>query len=220
MICPPSGRKNAVKRAASRMSVVFSLAALACLSCDCRPQPEPAQESRPAAQRSGAEQPAGPQWATAIEKPGLPNLHRVTDDLYRAAQPSAEGMRQLKEMGVRTVVNLRSFHSDRDEIGDTGLAYEHIYMKTWHPEDEEVVRFLQIVTDRSRTPVLVHCQYGADRTGTMCAIYRMAVCGWTADEAVKEMTEGGFGFHGIHRNLVRYVRELNIDEVKRAAGVH
>ena len=78
---------------------------------------------------SGAEQPAGSQWATASEKPGLPNLHRVTDDLYRGAQPSAEGMRQLKKMGVRTVVNLRSFHSDRDEIGDTGLAYEHIYMK-------------------------------------------------------------------------------------------
>jgi hypothetical protein len=38
-------------------------------------------------------------------------------------------MRNLKAMGIETVVDLRLFHSDRDEIGDTGLAYEQIYMK-------------------------------------------------------------------------------------------
>ncbi len=35
--------------------------------------------------------------------------------------------------------------------------------------------FLRIVTDPKRVPVLVHCQAGADRTGTMCAVYRIAV---------------------------------------------
>jgi hypothetical protein len=56
-------------------------------------------------------------------------------------------MQNLKEKGVATVVNLRSFHSDLDEIGETGLACEYIYMKAWHPEREDIVRFLQIVTD-------------------------------------------------------------------------
>jgi protein tyrosine/serine phosphatase len=154
-----------------------------------------------------------------LERPGLPNLHKVSEGLYRSAQPTAEGMALLKEMGIRTVVNLRSFHSDRDEIGETGLAYEHIYMKTWHPEDEEVVRFLQIVTDPARQPVLVHCQHGADRTGTMCALYRVAVQGWSKEEAVAEMTEGPFGFHGIHANLVAYVRDLDVEAIKRRAGL-
>jgi len=114
-------------------------------------------------------------WAKPMEMKGVPNLHKVSDTLYRSAQPSAEGMRNLKAEGIETIVNLRSFHSDRDEIGDTGLAYEHIYMKTWHPEEEEAVRLLQIVTNPKRSPVLVHCQHGADRTGTMCALYRIAV---------------------------------------------
>lgn len=158
-------------------------------------------------------------WAEKMQKDGLPNLHRVTDTLYRGAQPDEQGFRELRKMGVRTVVSLRSFHSDRKLIGSTRLAYEHIYMKAWHPEDEEVVRFLQIVTDPARQPVFVHCQHGADRTGTMCAIYRIAVCGWTKDEAIAEMTEGGFGFWEKWQNLVKYIRNLDIDALKRRAEI-
>jgi protein tyrosine phosphatase (PTP) superfamily phosphohydrolase (DUF442 family) len=163
--------------------------------------------------------PAQKKWAERIELPGLPNLHKVSDDLYRGAQPTAEGMKQLEKLGVKTVVNLRSFHSDRDEIKGTGLAYEHISMTPLSIEDKYVVRFLQIVTDSSRTPVFVHCQHGADRTGTMCAIYRIAVQGWSKDEAIEEMTKGGFGFHSIWQNLPDYIRKLDIEEIKRSAGL-
>jgi hypothetical protein len=63
-------------------------------------------------------------WAQPVEVKGAPNLFKVSDSLYRSAQPTAEGMRNLKERGIVTVVSLRSFHSDRDEIGSTGMAYE------------------------------------------------------------------------------------------------
>lgn len=160
------------------------------------------------------------QWAQRLEMSGVENLHKVSDELYRGAQPTKEGMQQLKKLGVKTIVNLRSFHSDRGEIGDTGLSYEHIYMKTWHAEDKEVVRFLKIVTDPNRTPAFVHCQRGADRTGTMCAIYRVAVQGWRKDEAIEEMTKGGFGFYSGWKNLINYIRELDIEEIKSKAGLN
>jgi len=158
-------------------------------------------------------------WAERIQLKGVPNLHRVSDTLYRSAQPSAEGMKNLKAMGIETIVNLRSFHSDRDKIKGTGLAYEHIYMKAWHPEEEDAVRFLQIVTNPKRAPVLVHCQHGADRTGAMCAIYRVAVQGWGKEEALKEMTEGGFEFHGIWQDLVHWMDALDIEGMKKRAGI-
>lgn len=158
-------------------------------------------------------------WAQPIRLEGVPNLHKVSDTLYRSAQPSAEGMKNLKAMGIETIVNLRSFHSDRDKIKETGLAYEHIYMKAWHPEEEDAVRFLQIATNPKRTPVLVHCQHGADRTGAMCAIYRVAVQGWSREEALKEMTEGGFGFHGIWQDLVQWISALDMGEIKKRAGI-
>lgn len=158
-------------------------------------------------------------WAKPVALEGVPNLHKVTDNLYRSAQPSKKGMSNLKEMGVETVVNLRSFNSDRSEIGDTGLGYEHIYMKAWHPERKEVIRFLQIATHSKRTPVLVHCKHGADRTGTMCALYRIVVQDWTKEAAIKEMADGGYGFHEIFENLPKWIDELDTDALRKEVGI-
>jgi protein tyrosine/serine phosphatase len=124
-------------------------------------------------------------------------------------------MQELKKLGIKTIINLRSFRSDRNEIKDTGLEYEQIRVDAWHIRDKAVISFLQIVTDPNRTPVFVHCQQGADRTGTMCAIYRIAVQDWSKDEAISEMKKGGFGFHSILQNLVNYIRKLDIEEIKR-----
>jgi protein tyrosine/serine phosphatase len=122
-------------------------------------------------------------------------------------------------MGVKTAINLRSFNSDRDQLGDTGLGYEHICMKAWHPEREDIIRFLHITTDKNRTPAFVHCQHGADRTGLMCAIYRVAVCSWTKEEAIREMPHGGFGHHTVWANLVKFIQDLDIEGIKRQAGI-
>ena len=169
------------------------------------------------AETSPAHRPEG--WAKPIEMKGVPNLHKVSDMVYRSAQPSEEGMRNVKAMGIETIVNLRSFHSDRDEIRNTGLAYEHIYMKAWHPEEEEAVRFFQIVTNSKRAPVLVHCQHGADRTGTMCVLYRVAVQGWSKEDAIKEMMQGGFGFHGIWDNLIHWINAVDVEGIKKRSGI-
>ena len=116
-------------------------------------------------------------WAAPIELEGAPNLCKVSATLYRSAQPTAVGMQNLKKLGIKPVVNLRTFHSDQDELKGTGLASVRFHMKTWHSEDEDALRFLQIATDPERTPVLVHCQHGADRTGELCATYRIVVQG-------------------------------------------
>jgi len=158
-------------------------------------------------------------WATPLARDGLPNLHQVAPGLYRGAQPTAEGMQALERLGVRTVVNLRAFHSDRSELAGTALAYEHIHFNTWHPEDEDVLRFLAIVRDPARQPVFVHCQHGADRTGTMCAIYRMMEQGWTVEDAIAEMTTGGFNFHAIWGNLPKYLRALDLAALRRTLGI-
>jgi len=158
-------------------------------------------------------------WARPLKLEGVPNFHKVSENLYRSAQPTAQGMKNLKAMGIETVVNLRSFHSDRDEMKGTGLAYEHIYMKAWHPERKEAVRFLQIVTNKNRMPVLVHCQHGADRTGTVCALYRVAVQDWTKEEALKEMTQGGFNFHSVWGNLPKWIKQIDIESLKKDAGI-
>jgi len=191
----------------NRTKWIFAVSILAWVLLSVAYGAEPSPTDRPA------------HWAVPMQREGLPNLHKVSNVLYRSAQPSAEGMKNLKAMGIETVVNLRSFHSDRNEIGEARLASEHIYMKAWHPEEEDAVRFLQIVMNPKRSPVLVHCQHGADRTGTICALYRVAVQGWSKEEALKEMAQGGFGFHGIWENLVQWMNGLDIERIKERAGI-
>ncbi len=146
-------------------------------------------------------------WAEPITLAGVPNLHKVTDNLYRSAQPTAEGMSNLTELGIKTVVNLRSNHSDTDEIGDLPLKTRRIVIFAGNMKDEYVEEFLSIVNDTSAVPVLVHCQHGADRTGMVCAMYRTLCQGWTPDEAINEMQNGGYGFHSIWSNIPLFVRE-------------
>jgi len=201
---------NRLKRLGLLTVLILTLSSVGCKISSCRSSEY--VNTAPAATTSR-------QWAVEINLPGAPNLHKVSDDLYRGAQPSDEGFRQLEKMGIKTVVNLRSSHSDQDKLKGTNLGYEHIPMTAWHPENEDVLRFLKIVTDPNRTPVFVHCQHGADRTGTMCAIYRIAVQGWTKDEAIGEMTKGDFGFHGIFENLVDYIHGLDVEKIKQQAGI-
>ena len=176
-----------------------------------------ATHSEPAAPAAPAARPAT--WAKPVTLDGVPNLHQVSPTLYRSAQPNRDGLARVEKLGVRTVVNLRSFHSDADELKGTGLAAAHLSMKAWHPEREDVIAFLKIVADPKQTPVLVHCQHGADRTGTLCACYRVIVQGWTKEEAIREMTDGGFGFHAIWQNLPDWIANLDVEAIRRELGL-
>lgn len=158
-------------------------------------------------------------WAQPITLEGVQNLYKVSDNLYRSAQPTALGMKSLHKMGIKTIVNLRSFHSDIDKIGASDLRYEHISMKAWHPERKEAVRFLKIAINPKFIPVLVHCHHGSDRTGIVCAVYRIAVQGWSKEEAIREMREGGFGFHKIWENLPKWIQKLDIKSIQEEVGI-
>jgi protein tyrosine/serine phosphatase len=161
----------------------------------------------------------GPDTATKLEVAGLPNLARINANVYRCAQPTAEGLRAAEKLGIKTVINLRGFHSDKSLLKLTGLKAEHIRFNTWNAEDEDVVQFLKIISNTNAGPFLIHCQHGADRTGTMVAMYRMAVQGWTKDAAIKEMTTGGYGYHRVWSNLIRYLKSVDVAVLCRKAKI-
>ena len=158
-------------------------------------------------------------WAQPLTAPGIKNFYQVTTNLYRGAQPTAEGMKALEARGVKTVINLRAWHSDQDEVAGTGLKSVRFETKPWHAEEEDVVGFLRAATDTNNRPVFVHCQRGADRTGMMCAMYRIVVCGWTKAEAIDEMKSGGFDFNPAWHDLTMFIEKADVADIKRRAGL-
>ena len=84
---------------------------------------------------------------------------------------------------------------------------------------DSIVRFLKVTADPAKQPVFVHCKHGADRTGTMCAIWRVAVEGWTKEDAIEEMKRGGYSFHKVWGNQPRYIQKLDIEALKKEAGI-
>ena len=158
-------------------------------------------------------------WAQPIAVYGVKNCFQVTTNLYRGAQPTADGFKNLKAMGVKTVVNLRAWHSDRDKVAGTGLKSVRFEMEPWRGDADEVVEFLKTVTDTNNLPAFVHCERGADRTGMMCAMYRITVCGWAKDRAIDEMKNGGFHFNPAWHELITFIQKADVADIKRRAGL-
>jgi protein tyrosine/serine phosphatase len=128
--------------------------------------------------------------------PELPNFHKVDERLSRGGQPTAGGIARLKELGVRTIVNLRHepkrVKAEEKEALEAGLRYFSVPMHGLsRPTSEQVTRVFALFDEEENWPVFVHCKAGADRTGVMVALYRVARAGWTAERAIREALDKG-----------------------------
>jgi|GEM_PF-1432665 len=144
--------------------------------------------------------------------PGVNNFARISPALYRGEQPTADGFVELKKLGIKTVVCLRTAHDDETLLKGTGLQYVSIPCRAWHPEDEDLVAFLKVLENPANQPVFLHCMQGRDRTGYMIAGYRMVNEGWTSTEAIAEMRN--FEFNEVWRGIPAYLKQLNPDSIR------
>src|SRR5579863_459664 len=149
-------------------------------------------------------------YAERLKVAGLRNGGRVNEHLYRGAQPRAEGLAQLKKLGVTTIVDLRGEDPnkrdwERHQAESLGIRFVNIPVNGWDPpSNEQVAQFLSLFRNLSNEKIFLHCQYGEDRTGVFVATYRMAYDGWSAQQAMNEMYF--FGFNGIwHPSMKSFI---------------
>jgi protein tyrosine phosphatase (PTP) superfamily phosphohydrolase (DUF442 family) len=148
-------------------------------------------------------------WARPVASAALPNWYQIDEGLYRSRQPDRRGFEEARARGIRTVINLRSGHSDAKLIEGLGLNLVEIPMNAGDFTDGHILRALRAIQD-SPKPVLIHCEHGADRAGVVSAAYRVIVQGWSKDEAIAELKKGGFGFHWIYLNIPAFIRHMDV----------
>src|SRR5208282_5592467 len=125
------------------------------------------------------------------------------DWLYRGGQPGSDGVRALAELGVRTVISLRwgqrGIETERSSVEAAGMNFVSIRLNYWNLPSQTILdEFLSLLNDPAQRPIFIHCLHGADRTGLLIAIFRIAHDGWTVENAYAEMKQ-----HGFHRFRIR-----------------
>ena len=141
----------------------------------------------------------------------LPNFHQVNEHLYRGAQPRAGGLDQLKSLGIKTILNLRetgdTTRAEEAEARAAGLNYYSVPMDGMSkPTDEQIAAAFAVIGAEANWPVFVHCKRGADRTGTVVAIYRIYHDNWTARDALHEAKQ--YGMSRFELGMKHYVEDF------------
>jgi len=150
---------------------------------------------------------------------GLPNFGKVEDGFYRGGQPRPWGYAELKNAGIKTVINFRKDWTawfDKKFVEKEGMHYIGLpWIAKKDPPPGYLDKFFTIVNDPKNRPVFVHCKHGRDRTGFMIAAYRIRFDGWSEERAFKEMKSYGHKENKFP-NLRKALRQFALGEIKAA----
>lgn len=121
------------------------------------------------------------------------NFFKLDEGAYRANQPSPADLKRYKDMGIRTIVNLRgvSTHShyqlEAEACDNLGLNLISVPFTASNAPPKESVIELETVFRTIDGPFLMHCKSGADRAGLGSALYMLMVKGLSVAEASKQL---------------------------------
>jgi protein tyrosine/serine phosphatase len=140
-------------------------------------------------------------------KDGVGNFGKVNEFLYRGAQPDEAGLKSLKRLGIKSIINLRMPDDVWKPEGPNALANGIVYTNVplrgvGRPTDEQVKEVL-LLLETLPSPVFVHCEHGCDRTGTIIACYRMRHDQWSSESALQEART--YGMSRLERGMKQYV---------------
>jgi protein tyrosine/serine phosphatase len=151
---------------------------------------------------------AGPRGLPAQE--GILNFGKVTEGLYRGAQPDTNAILNLKRLGIRAIINLRQPGStakiEAAAAQAAGLFYTNFPLSGISAPRSQQVREILATIESLPGPVFVHCAHGCDRTGTIVACYRIQHDKWSAGTALEEAER--YGLSSLERGMRQYVMEF------------
>lgn len=108
------------------------------------------------------------------------NQHEVVPGLlYRSAQlPAREFVGLAKQVGLRTVINLRGENVGREwyddqfrAAGELGVDFINYRMSASRELSVAQMTELAQILRQAPKPLLIHCGSGSDRTGLACALF-------------------------------------------------
>ncbi|EHY57364.1 tyrosine-protein phosphatase siw14 [Exophiala dermatitidis] len=121
------------------------------------------------------------------------NFQVIAPGLYRSSYPLFAHFETLADLELKTIVTLvpepLPFEYE-NFISSNGIIHHHIpILANKKPDvyssDETVNQVVKLMLDPANYPMLVHCNKGKHRSGTICAAFRK-VTGWTLEACIEE----------------------------------
>ena len=133
----------------------------------------------------------------ADEQNLAPPIEFVSPGIWRGRRPDTATLKQLKSMGVKTILDLEDttsvINSERATVKALGMTFISEPMSGfWTPNDSQVNRIEVDMANPALRPIFVHCQHGEDRTGLIVGLHRVFHEHWTPKAAYNEMIAKGF----------------------------
>ena len=155
----------------------------------------------------------------------IKNFGQMDDRFYRGARPRDRDLKNLADMGVKTIIDLtdNSREYEQPAVEAAGLRYINIPMvDKSYPGMDQINAFLKVVDDPGTGKFYVHCAGGRHRTGVMGAVYRFKYDKWNLDQVLAEMDQfefgSGFG-HGKQKDFVEdYWRQFQSNNATAATS--
>ena len=151
----------------------------------------------------------------------IKNFGQMDDRFYRGAQPKEKDYKDLAQLGIRTIIDLRDDPEDyaKPMVESLGMSYIHIPMiAKKYPTPEATEMFLKTVNDPSTGKFFVHCAGGRHRTGAMGAVYRFNFYNWDFEQVYKEMKQYDFYTRWGHGAFKDFVEDYAAKQHVKAGG--
>jgi len=122
---------------------------------------------------------------------GFQNAHWVSPELIRTNQPWPFQLKRWRDMGVKTVINLRgggyptSFYLlEKDACARLGMTLIDFAVSSREAPSRAQVEGAKALFERVQYPAVMHCKSGADRAGVMSVLFAHFHMGLPLREAV------------------------------------
>src|SRR2546421_5326969 len=138
------------------------------------------------------------------------NFGKMDNRFFRGAQPDESDYKDLKALGVKTIIDLQDSPTnyEKRDVEALGMRYVNIPMSdSSYPKQESINAFLKLVNDSATGKFFAHCAGGRHRTGVVGAVYRFNVNHWNFDQAYAEMKDYDFYTRWGHGDLKTFVED-------------
>ncbi len=120
-----------------------------------------------------------------------------------------QGYTKLKQQGFKGIVDL-TLEGTNDAKGAPAAGLNALNVKILDnsaPTTAQMKQFLDFATNPANSPCYVHCEAGKGRTGVATACYRMAVDGFTPEQAIAEGKKFGLALP----NQIAFLQQFGAD---------